>query len=192
MLQTEKIAKAVEALENGGLILHPTDTVWGIACDPFNPEAVSKVQELKNRPDNQPFILLVHSLDQLKIYVPSIHPRVETLLSLHQRPLTIVYPGVVGLDKPLVNEKGEAAFRIVSSGSCHEIIRSFGKPLLSTSANIHGQPTPNHFGEITSDIIRGCDYTYPCDRDDKNGRDQSPSIIATFNEKNGELEFLRS
>jgi L-threonylcarbamoyladenylate synthase len=192
MLPKESIVKAVEILKKGGLILHPTDTVWGIGCDPFNEEAVMRVQKLKNRPEDLPFILLVHSIEKLREYVPKIHPRVETLLSLHQRPLTIVYPDVLEFEPPLTNEAGEAAIRIVKTGFCHAILESYDQPMLSTSANIHGNPTPSFFGEITSDIIKGCDFTFPCDKNEKNGREQVPSVIATYNEKNGELEFIRS
>jgi len=192
MLLSESIVKAVEVLNEGGVILHPTDTVWGIGCDPFNEDAIKRVQKLKNRPDEQPFILLVHSLEKLREYVPLIHPRIETLLSLHQRPLTIVYPDAENLAPPLVNKKGEVAMRIVKTGPCHSILKTFDKPMLSTSANTHGNPTPSFFGEVTSDIIRGCDFTFPCDKNEKNGREQVPSVIATYNEKNGELEFIRS
>lgn len=192
MLPTEKIDKAVEILKTGGIILHPTDTIWGLGCDPFNEKAIQKIQQIKKRPADQPFILLVHSIEMLKKYVLAIHPRVETLLSLHERPLTIVYPKVQGLNPPLVNKKGQGAFRIVNSGVCHDLLKKWNAPLLSTSANVHGEDTPTHFGEISSSIIRGSDFTFPFSREEKNGLQQIPSTIATFDEKNGDLEFLRS
>lgn len=191
MLLKDQFEQAEKILKNGGLILHPTDTVWGIGCDPFNQNAVKRVQEIKNRSDDHPFILLVHSIEILKEYVKNIHPRIETLLSLHNRPLTIVYPEVINLEKPFINESGGAAFRVVQSGLCHDLLIKLNQPLLSTSANLHGEKTPSHFGEISSDVIKACDYIFPFSRDEKNNAEQNPSPIATYNPKNGDLEFIR-
>ena len=191
MLLEKPIEQAINTLKSGGILLHPTDTVWGIACDPFNREAVEKVRKIKNKPEKHPFILLTHSLEIIKKYVENIHPRIETLLSLHQRPLTIIYPGSESLEPPLVNDDGGVAIRLVKSGVCSEILEAFGQPLLSTSANLHGDKTPGHFGEISSDIIKSCDYVFPFSRDEKNNGLQKPSPIATYNPKNGDLEFIR-
>jgi L-threonylcarbamoyladenylate synthase len=186
-----KIDQAVSTLKSGGVILHPTDTIWGLACDPFNENAIAKVQQIKQRPQEQPFILLVSSIEILKEYVDNIHPRIETLLSLHERPLTIIYPNVKMLKPPLTNEKGGAAIRIVSKGPCKELLDSWGAPLLSTSANIHGSPTPAHFGEISSEIIRQSDFTFPFERSEKTAKMQKTSAIAKYHPKTGELDFIR-
>ena len=186
-----KIEQAVNVLKKGGVILHPTDTVWGLACDPFNENAIAKVQQIKQRPEKQPFILLVSSIEQLKEYVTNIHPRIETLLSLHQRPLTIIYPKVIKLQPPLTNEKGGAAIRVVPAGVCHELLKAWDGALLSTSANIHGSPTPTHFGEISSEVFRYIDFVFPFDKSDKSGKTQKASAIAIYHPKTGELDFIR-
>ncbi len=186
-----KIEQAINTLKDGGVILHPTDTVWGIACDPFNENAITKVQQIKERSQDQPFLLMVSSIEVLKEYVDSIHPRVETLLSLHNRPLTIIYPKAKNLKPPLVNDKGGVAIRIVKSGSCKKLLEAWGGPLLSTSANVHGDPTPNHFGEISSQVIRQSDFTFPIDKSEKSGKAQAPSAIAKYHPKTGELDFIR-
>ncbi|HHM21514.1 MAG TPA: threonylcarbamoyl-AMP synthase [Bacteroidetes bacterium] len=178
----------ITCLKNGGTILFPTDTIWGIGCDATRIEAVEKVFEIKKRDRHKPFVLLVSSVDMLKEYVEQVHPRVETLLAFHQRPLTIIYPKAKNLAPNACAADGSVAIRIVTDPFCQQLIASFAKPLVATSANIAGTPAPAHFGEISSSIIVGVNYVVKHRQMDKN-MDQ-PSVIARI-QPNGELEFIR-
>jgi L-threonylcarbamoyladenylate synthase len=187
-LWVTELAAAVSTLEKGGIVLHPTDTIWGLGCDAFNEKAIEKIYKLKKRPLSSPLIVLVESLEMLKLYAPRIHPRVETLLSLHMKPLTIVYPNVKGFPDILYSEKKTVAIRVVQDAFCQAMIREFGKPIVSTSANLTGEPWPRGFGEINSEIIKGVNYVVRHRREEK--VTGTPSVIATYNSK-GNLSFLR-
>lgn len=182
---TENI-KAV--LQNGGLILYPTDTIWGIGCDATNAEAVDKIYTLKQRDKNKGFIILVDSIEMLKNYVEHIHPRIDTLLLHHTRPLTIIFEKAKNLPANLVSPDGSIAIRVVMDDFCRDIITNFGKPLVSTSANISDEPFPSNFGEISSAVIEGVDYVFKQGRYEKDIK--TPSVIVKALE-DGELEFIR-
>jgi L-threonylcarbamoyladenylate synthase len=180
--------QAVATLEKGGVILYPADTIWGIGCDATNPEAIARVYSIKGRSYNKPLIVLVPDLEQLYKVVKTVHPRIDTLLHLHERPLTIIYPAALDEYKHLTGPDGTIAVRVVNDGFCHQLLKAYGKPLVSTSANISGMESPTRFGSISSDIIRQVDYSVPAFTEkDLTGR---PSVIAKYDE-NGELEFLR-
>ncbi len=175
-------------LESGGTILYPTDTIWGIGCDATNADAVAKVYHLKDRQPDKPFVLLVSSIEMLKEYVEHVHPRVETLLLFHERPLTIIYEQAKNLPAISFGSDGSIAIRVTQDPFCKVLIDAFGKPLVSTSANISNEPFPNHFGEISSAVIIGVDHVVKYRTMDKDMN--QPSVIAKLGE-NGELEFLR-
>jgi L-threonylcarbamoyladenylate synthase len=185
----EDIKKAIETIAGGGLILFPTDTIWGIGCDATDPNAVARIHALKRRPEDKPLVVLVESIDMLQRYVESIHPRVETLLTLHERPLTIIYPKARDLAENLISKDGSIAIRVTSDPYCRELINSFGKPVVATSANVSGEPPPPHFGGISSEIIRGVDYV--CKYRQHDTREGEPSVIATYDHR-GHLDFIRS
>ena len=187
-VEKDRLEDILAVLEAGGLILYPTDTIWGVGCDATNEKAVEKVYELKKRDRSKPCVLLVDSLEMVKQYTKSIHPRVENLLAYHVRPLTVVYPEAKNLPQIAYDRSGSVAIRIALSGFCQKIIRAFGKPLISTSANISGEPFPSHFGEISSAIIQGVDYVVKTHQHDK--VQGEPSVIVRVDD-NGELEFLR-
>ncbi len=187
---TEKIIlQTIEILEAGGVILYPADTIWGIGCDAANPRAIEKVYEIKGRRFNQPMILLVSNLQQLYQVVTSVHPRVDTLLSLHERPLTVIYPSAREPYQHLTGPDGTIAVRIVRFGFCHELIEAYGKPLISTSANQSGEPTPSRFGTISSAIIAQVDMALPAFTEE--GITGTASVIARY-DANGELDFIRT
>jgi L-threonylcarbamoyladenylate synthase len=175
-------------LEKGGVILYPSDTIWGIGCDATNVKAIEKIYKIKKRPPSAPLIVLVDSIDMLKHYVSRIHPRVETLLSLHLQPLTIVYHGVKGLPDILHSDRKTVGIRVVLDPFCQAVIRRFGRPIISTSANVSGTPWPKGFGEISSEIIKASNYIVRHRREEKNTG--QPSVVATYDAK-GELTFLR-
>ena len=180
---------AIDALENGGVILYPADTIWGIGCDPLNQEAIRKIYDIKGRDERKPLILLVPDIPALYQVVSTVHPRIETLLSLHQRPLTVVYPKTKLPYKHLAAADGSIGVRVVNNGICHEFLLAYGKPLISTSANISGTPSPVKFGAISSEILRQMDYVFPAPLEkDCTG---TPSVIARY-DANGELDFIRT
>lgn len=191
MTQDYNLRPIIDTLETGGLILYPTDTIWGVGCDATDPIAVEKVFALKNRPRHKPFILLVSSIEMLRNYVEHLHPRIETLLIYHNRPLTIIYEKAKNLPSNAIADTGSVGIRLVQDPFCNQLIENFGKPLVGTSANISDEPFPNHFGEVSSAIIQGVDYVVKHRQGEKEMG--QPSVIARLNDPvKGELEFLRS
>ena len=174
-------------LTSGGIILYPTDTIWGIGCDAFDLDAVEKIYKIKNRPRELPFILLVSSIEMLKRYV-NIHPRLETLLIYHKKPLTLIYTEVDGLPESILSEDGTIGMRVSLDPFCQHVISRIDGPLVSTSANITGSPFPKSFHDVSSEIIRNMDYIVQYRRDEV--RDGLPSVLAEFNNK-GDLFFIR-
>ena len=184
----KSIEQAISTLNDGGIILYPADTIWGIGCDPFNHAAINRIYEIKGRTADKPLILLVSERDQLYQVAASVHPRIDTLLYYHERPLTVIYPKAHRSYRHLAAKDGSISIRLVKSGFCHDLISHYGKPLISTSANITGEPPPTKFGTISSQIISKVDYALPAFAEkDMTG---TPSVIAKYDE-NGELEFLR-
>ncbi len=180
--------QAVQCLEKGGVILYPADTIWGIGCDATHQDAIRKVYQIKGRDYTKPLIVLVPDLDQLYAVAKKVHPRVDTLLHFHERPLTVIYPAATETYRHLAAQDGSIAVRVVKEGFCHHLLVAFGKPLVSTSANRSGAESPIKFGSISSDIISKVDYALPAFTEkDMTGR---PSVIAKYDE-NGELDFLR-
>lgn len=188
MFERDNLDKITNVLEEGGTILYPTDTIWGIGCDATNASAVKKIFSLKNRPIHKPFVLLVDSIDMLRDYVAHLHPRIETLLMYHVKPLTVVYEEGKNLPDISVAADRSVAIRVVVDSFCKELIGKFGKPLVATSANVSDQPFPANFGGISSDILRGVDYVVKWKQGDK--MQNQPSVIVKLSDKE-ELIFLR-
>ncbi|MBK8778456.1 MAG: L-threonylcarbamoyladenylate synthase [Saprospiraceae bacterium] len=140
---TEEINTAVDILLDGGVILYPTDTIWGLGSDILHQEAVEKIYSLKKRERWQPLILLVSSIDMLKSYAINIHPRLENLLNVHGQPLTVIYDQVMGIPSYLRAKNGSVGIRICTDPYCIQLIEALGRPITSTSANLSGQPFLN-------------------------------------------------
>ncbi|MFC4094380.1 L-threonylcarbamoyladenylate synthase [Euzebyella saccharophila] len=155
---SQEINNCVEVLKNGGLILYPTDTVWGIGCDATNKEAVKKVYDLKNREDSKALICLVGNDGMLEKHVENVPDLAYDLIDLSTKPTTIIYDHPKGIAKNLVASDNTLAIRVASDKFCQYLINKFRKPIVSTSANISGQPTPKSFDEISSAILKGVDY----------------------------------
>jgi L-threonylcarbamoyladenylate synthase len=187
-LLRDDISEIVRLLHRGSIICYPTDTIWGIGCDVYHEEALERVAALKGGPPPRGYILLVASIEMLKQYVPKIHPRLETLLAFHQRPLTIVYDRTVGIPSTVKAPDGSVGIRLVQDEFCRELIGQFGKPLLSTGAHKINEPFPPHFGAISSEILGAVDYVVKYRQDDKEAGE--PSSIARL-DRHMELEFLR-
>ncbi|HFC01330.1 MAG TPA: threonylcarbamoyl-AMP synthase [Phaeodactylibacter sp.] len=188
MFGKDNLHTITSVLHDGGLILYPTDTIWGIGCDATNPKAVQQVFDLKQRPTDKPFVLLVDSVEMLKNYVKQVHPRISTLLMYHTHPLTIVYPEANNLPDISYANDGSVAIRVAMDSFCKELIGHFGKPIIASSANVSNAPFPTHFGAISSDIIVGVDYVVKWKQSEK--KLNQPSSIAKLSDKE-ELIFLR-
>ena len=187
MFENEKFDEILAVLRRGGIILYPTDTLWAMGCDATNADAVAKITEIKGRSVEKGYILLVDSLEMLQKHVKSIHPRIQTLLAYHTRPLTMIYDESVGVASNVLAPDGSVAIRIVQDAFCRELIGQFGKPIVKSSAKLAGQPHPAHYGEISSDILEKVDMVVRLKQDVKERGE--PSVIARFNED--ELDFLR-
>ena len=151
-MQTE-IDKALVVLKQGGTILYPSDTIWGIGCDATNTDAIAKIFKLKKRVDSKALISLVANEQQLKSITKTIPG-----LDITSSPTTIIYPNIKGLNQNLLAENGSAAIRIVQDIFCQRLIISFGKAIVSTSANISGEMAPKQFSEISIEIKKNVDY----------------------------------
>ena len=189
MLGNETIADITSLLEQGKTILYPTDTIWGIGCDATNPKAIKKIYDIKKRDPKKPLSILVSSIDMLKEYVDDLPPKIETLLSHHIRPLTVIYKKTKNLPDELLPADKSIAIRIAQDAFCQHLIAQFGKPIVSTSANISGEPYPAHFGNISSAVIQAVDYVVRYGRDKM--EPAQPSVIITMGE-NGDIVFLRN
>lgn len=182
------IPEMVESLRFGGIIIYPTDTIWGIGCDAGNVSAIRKIYDIKDREPDKPLIVLVSDIEMLKDYVDEIHPRIESLLFYHEKPLTVIYDKVHDLPDVLRGPGGSVAIRIAQDDYCREFIREFGKPIVSTSVNRSGEPAPVHFAEISFDLLDAADYVSKHRRKDV-FKAKASSIIRF--DKNGKIDFLR-
>jgi L-threonylcarbamoyladenylate synthase len=151
------IDQTIEVLKNGGTILYPTDTIWGIGCDATNEEACQKILKLKDRPDDKSFILLVDGFQMLERFVPDFNPICYDLVDLSEKPLTIIYPSVKGIAQCVPAADGTVGIRITKDPICLKLIRSLRKPIVSTSANVSGKSTPTIYSEIVPVIKEGVD-----------------------------------
>jgi L-threonylcarbamoyladenylate synthase len=162
----QDIEQCLNALRNGGTLLYPTDTVWGLGCDACNPAAVKKVSRLKQRTAAKSYIVLLDSPSKLEEYVKQVPALVYDLIEQAGRPLTIIFPGGQNVAPGVMAPDGSLAIRIVKHPLCTPVIAALGKPLLSTSANMSGGPTPATFSEISQDLLSKVDYVMENHRND--------------------------
>ncbi len=171
----ETMAETLAVLKDGGVILYPTDTVWGIGCDATNPEAVARIFKIKDREDSKSLVLLAASLDQVGLYVKEIPPMAIDLVEVNDQPMTLIYPGAKTYPAPAEGEAPKAdrfhlAYNTVASDGtvgiripmmefCRQLCYKLGRPIVSTSANISGKPTPKKFKDIAPEITGAVDYT---------------------------------
>ena len=183
-----EIQKALEVLRNGGIILYPTDTVWGIGCDATDPAAVAKIYEIKKRADSKSLVLLASDMDMICRYVKEVPEMAVQLVEVNDKPMTIIYPGAVAgssenpkadrrcLAYNTVAEDGTVGIRIPMMDFCQQLVAKFGRPIVSTSANVSGEPTPKKFAEITPVIRESVDHIVDPALE-KGATGQSSSII---------------
>ena len=172
----EDLKKACDVLRKGGLILYPTDTIWGIGCDATNEEAVQRVYTLKQRADNKAMLLLLGNEARLESYVQEVPEIAWSLIEVADRPLTLIYPGARNLAPNLIAEDGSVGIRITREEFSRRLCEQFRRPVVSTSANISGQPAPHTFQEIAEEIKQGVDYIVQYRQDDLTAA-QPSSII---------------
>lgn len=154
----EYIQNVIEVLRKGGIILYPTDTVWGLGCDSTNSEAIKRIYELKKSDNKQGMIVLADSVDMVSRYTNKVPSVAWDLIELEEKPLTLIYPQSYGLAQELIADDGSIAIRVVKHEFCNNLIRGFRKPIVSTSANISGRPSPQSFSEIPNILIDNVDF----------------------------------
>ncbi|BBE18811.1 TsaC protein [Aquipluma nitroreducens] len=184
----EDIKAALDVLQKGGVILYPTDTIWGIGCDACNEEAVKKVYAIKNRIDSKSMLVLMENAALIERYVTEIPDVAYDLIELTDKPLTIIFDGARSLAKNLIAEDGSIGIRITTEKFSSELIRRFKRPIVSTSANISGKPSPSCFDEIESEIIDAVDYVVKYRQDDL--QKSVPSGIIKLG-RSGEIKIIR-
>lgn len=177
-----EIKNALEFLKSGDTILYPTDTIWGIGCDATNIQAIEKIYTIKKRIESKAFISLVANANQLKQLCSKI-PKV----AMNENPTTIIYNQVTGLANNLLAPNGSAGIRITKDEFCKELIKAFGKPIVSTSANISGEHSPINFSEISEEVKKNVDYIVNLRQ---NENMQTPSAILVVN-SNGSIKKIR-
>lgn len=186
ILQTE-VNTTVKYLQQNGIVLYPTDTVWGIGCDATCEKAVAKVFNIKQRAESKSLIILVDGIEMLKKYIPAIPFEALKLAQNVEKPTTIIYNKPVGLAKNVVANDNTVAIRIPQNEFCKQLISTFGKPIVSTSANISGDATPQSFKEINKVVLDTVDYIVNLHREEIN--EKSSTILKI--DDNGKIRVLR-
>ena len=184
----EEVNKALEVLKSGGIILYPTDTIWGIGCDATNEEAVKKVLGLKGRAENKSLIVLLDNDNKLISYVREVPDIAYDLIEYSENPLTIIYSGAKNLAPNVIGEDGSVGIRIVKHAFCEQLIQRFRIPIVSTSANLSGKPAPANFTEIEEEILNGVDYVVNWEQEDLT--EKKPSTIMKLG-ADGLFSFIR-
>ncbi|MDO5106188.1 L-threonylcarbamoyladenylate synthase [Capnocytophaga sp.] len=188
MLPNHDIQNCVSTLQNKGVILYPTDTVWGLGCDATNADTVAKIFEIKQRNESKSLIVLVDSEAMLRHYVSKIPDFITSFLKESYQPTTIIYQNPKNLAKNAISSDNTIGIRLVQDDFCKKMIHSFQKPIISTSANISGDKTPAVFNQINPKIIEKCDYVVTFRQDDL--QIKQPSRLVKFSPK-GQPIFLR-
>ncbi len=184
----DEICRAIEVLKRGGLILYPTDTVWGIGCDATNSEAVSRIYSLKRSENKLGMLILVDSIDRAACYTTNVPSVAWELMEVSDKPLTLILPGGVGVASNLIPAEGSIGVRVPQHEFCSALLRSFRKPIVSTSANVSGEPTPLKFSDISQVIIDGVDFVVS--KEYERGATGSASSIISISESS-EIKVIR-
>lgn len=183
----DEVKSSLNYLKKGEVILYPTDTVWGIGCDATDEIAIEKIFKIKNRIESKSLIVLVNSFEMLQDYIPNIPKEALEILFKTDKPTTIIYNKPIGLAQNCVAKDNTVAIRLTQDKFCQQLIHQFGKPIISTSANISGQPTPSSFKEINKSILESVDYVVNLHRERKCDK---PSSIYRI-ERNGTVSVIR-
>ncbi len=184
----DDIVKAVEVLRSGGIILYPTDTIWGIGCDATNQTAVNRIYEIKQRQDSKSMLVLMENPNLLNSYISEVPEIAWELIDVADTPLTIIYPGAKNLAANLLAHDGSVGIRITNEAFTQQLIQRFRKPVVSTSANISGQKSPLNFVEISDEIKKSVDYIVKFRQDDLSKSNPSGIIKLGIG---GQIEVIR-
>lgn len=200
----EELDKVLKVLKSGGVILYPTDTVWGLGCDATDPEAVAKIYAIKHRSDSKALVLLAADMDQVARYVKEIPEMAVQLVEVNDKPMTLIYPGAIAGKAPAEGQKAVAdkhflAYNVVAEDDtvgiripmmdfCRDLCYRLGRPIVSTSANISGEATPKTFSDISEDILGAVDYVV--DKKLESGATGLASQIIKI-ALNGEVQIIR-
>jgi L-threonylcarbamoyladenylate synthase len=184
----EDLSDALKALRASGVILYPTDTVWGLGCDATSTDAVEKIFRIKSRHENKSLLILVNSEQMLERYVHEIPGAAIELITVSDDPLTIIYPKGKGLARLVCSDDGSVGIRICRDEFCNQLISRFRKPIVSTSANFSGKPAPQSFAEIDKLLVDSVDHVVKYRQDDRNKHSASPVI--KFN-TDGSIKIIR-
>lgn len=182
-----EVNNAIQFLEGDGVIVYPTDTIWGIGCDATNAGAVERIYKIKNRSESKSLITLVDSIEMLEQYVFSVPENIKSYLGSVKRPTTVIYQHKSGLAANAIASDGSVAIRIVNNKFCSLLIKTLGKPIISTSANFSNQPSPQGFDEIDDMLLKQVDYIVNLPAAESKS---SASQIIKFNDL-GEIQVLR-
>ena len=182
------ISNCLKVLQEGGVILYPTDTVWGLGCDATNAKAVEKLYQLKKRSDAKSMLVLVDCAGRIQNYIAEMPDVAWDLIEVSNKPLTIIYPNAKNLAHNLLAEDKSVGIRVTNESFSHQLCARFRKPIVSTSANISGQPTPLFFEEVTDEIKTACDYVVQFRQTDKEKKE--PSNIIKLN-ADGSIQIIR-
>lgn len=188
MIFEEDIKNSLVILKGGGIILYPTDTLWGLGCDATNPSAVEKIFKIKSRKENKSLLILVDGEFMLDRYLKDIPEIAIELSNVSDTPLTIIYPLGKNLAEGVCNDDGSVGIRICRDNFCSELISRFRKPVVSTSANFSGKPSPGNFSEIEKSVIDSVDYVVKYRQNDRQIQTASPVIKI---EQNGTIKIIR-
>lgn len=185
----DDVINCINVLKGDGLILYPTDTIWGIGCDATNEKAIRKIYELKKRDDSKSVIILVAEEKDILKYVAAPDLTVFNFLESQRKPTTVIFSHGVNLPSLVLAEDGSVAIRLVQDEFCRHLIKRLGKPIVSTSANVSGQPSPSIFREVSTEIKNGVDYTVKW-RQDELSYSTPSQIIKWYS--NGRYDVIRS
>jgi L-threonylcarbamoyladenylate synthase len=184
----DEVKKAFDIIQHGGIILYPTDTIWGIGCDATNTEAIQKIYTLKQRAQEKSMIILLDTENKLESYIRDVPAMAYDLIEYSENPLTLVMPGARNISPALISADGSVGVRVSKHPFCQQLIQRMRKPLVSTSANISGQPSPQNFMQVAPEILQGVDYVVDIDQHDVSVK--KPSTIMRI-DPSGLFEFIR-
>jgi len=184
----DDLKKAVEVLKAGGIILYPTDTIWGIGCDATNKEAVKRIYEIKKREDSKSMLVLMENPALLDRYVDEVPEVAWDLVEITTTPLTVIYPGAKNLAQNLIAEDGSVGIRFTKEKFSSQLLQRFRRPIVSTSANISGEKSPAFFDEISDEIKNSVDYIVEYRQDDRTP--SKPSGIIKLG-TGGQIDIIR-
>ena len=184
----DDLVKAVEVLRSGGVILYPTDTIWGLGCDATNQAAVKRIYEIKQREDSKSMLILMENPNLLNSYITEVPEIAWELIEVADNPLTIIYPGAKNLAPNLLASDGSVGIRITNEAFSQQLVQRFRKPIVSTSANLTGQKSPHNFAAISEEIKKSVDYIVTYRQDDFSK--SNPSSIIKLG-VGGQIEIVR-